>query len=416
MVKLPDSARRDQDVVGLGHPDQQPVDLDRPHRDAVGMDHGQRMPVDHHPEEGRRAGVDQAEPDALAGPGHTGPRLLIAAAVEQERVVGEVGEVGAGGHGHRLARRGRGGPRHGHSRHALAHRHAGHRLAGHASRVGGPAAQPGQNRVGIAVQPVAQHDDIVAIVAQRFLLRLDHDGAVEPGLLLQPDMRVVPVGAALPDRVLVEEDLLRRHGRHRQVGHAVHRRGHQQTVPMDTGRLVGQIVLQLHAEQLALAQAELRARHAPACRHRPHPLPPVGVELGVADLQTAEPGRGTRAWHHGRGIGGSSGNTRLQHPGNAEAGQRGAGRPEQLAPTPARIAAEYGRCLSHFRRSPADNAARRKSGAATEDRACTLTQYSPESRRQQWDCQPMGWPRPGGRDAANRQSSKQIPHPEHPRV
>ena len=223
----------------------------------------------------------------------------------------------------------------------------------------GPATQPGQHRVGIAVQPVAQHDDIVAIVAQGLLLRLDHDGAVQPGLLLQPDMRVVPVGAALPDRVLVEEDLLRRHGRHRQVGHAVHRRGHQQAVPMDTGRLVGQIVLQLHAEQLALAQAELWARHAPACRDRPHRLPPVGVELGVADLQTAEPGRGTRAWHHGRGIGGSSGNTRLEHPGNAEAGQRGAGRPEQLAPTQMRIAAEYGRCLIHFRRSLVDDVARR---------------------------------------------------------
>ena len=85
-------------------------------------------------------------------------------------------------------------------------------------------------------------------------------------------MRVVPISTALEQRILVDEDLLGRDRKTRDVRDAVHSGGHQEAVPVNRRRLVGEGVLHFDTQHRTLAQANLRAGvlsvdHDP--RHRP---------------------------------------------------------------------------------------------------------------------------------------------------
>ena len=66
--------------------------------------------------------------------------------------------------------------------------------------------------------------------------RLDDDGGVMPLGLLQARVAVVPVGARLDDRELVDEGLAGPDAGEADAGHPVHLEWHEQTVPMD-GRI-----------------------------------------------------------------------------------------------------------------------------------------------------------------------------------
>jgi hypothetical protein len=59
--------------------------------------------------------------------------------------------------------------------------------------------QPRDHLVGVEEGPVAEHDHMLAIVDDAVGAgRVDHERTVEPLLLLQPGMAVIPIGAGLP--------------------------------------------------------------------------------------------------------------------------------------------------------------------------------------------------------------------------
>src|SRR3546814_1307078 len=68
--------------------------------------------------------------------------------------------------------------------------------------------------------------------------RVDHDRAVMPHLLLSARMAVIPVGAALPNRELIDEGLTRADAGKAHAWHTVHREWHEKAVPMDRAVLV----------------------------------------------------------------------------------------------------------------------------------------------------------------------------------
>ena len=62
------------------------------------------------------------------------------------------------------------------------------------------ALQQQVQRERIAIGPVRQQHDVLAVVSERLgLARLDDERAVEPRLLLERRVRVIPIRAALPN-------------------------------------------------------------------------------------------------------------------------------------------------------------------------------------------------------------------------
>src|SRR3546814_16625647 len=59
-----------------------------------------------------------------------------------------------------------------------------------------------------------------------------------PHLLLSARMAVIPVGAALPNRELIDEGLTRADAGKAHAWHTVHREWHEKAVPMDRAVLV----------------------------------------------------------------------------------------------------------------------------------------------------------------------------------
>ena len=108
--------------------------------------------------------------------------------------------------------------------------------------------------------PVVEDPGHVAVDLDRLPL-LDDQRAVQapPDLLEAALMRVVPVGAGIGDVELVDEGLAGRDRRLGQVRHAVHGVRHPHAVPMD-GRLLLELVLDGDAQTLALPNPDLRAR------------------------------------------------------------------------------------------------------------------------------------------------------------
>src|SRR3546814_15292848 len=66
--------------------------------------------------------------------------------------------------------------------------------------------EPGEQHCRIEVSPVGQHDHVVPLIGERLRRqRFDHQRAVQPGLLLERRMAVVPVGARSEERRVGKE-------------------------------------------------------------------------------------------------------------------------------------------------------------------------------------------------------------------
>ena len=58
-----------------------------------------------------------------------------------------------------------------------------------------------ENFLWVPVQPIGEEYDVLPVILKCFSLRLDNKGPGEPDLLLQARVGVIPIGAALQDRV-----------------------------------------------------------------------------------------------------------------------------------------------------------------------------------------------------------------------
>src|SRR3990167_8322295 len=86
-------------------------------------------------------------------------------------------------------------------------------------------------------------------------------------LLLQPGMRVVPIGAALWDRELIGERLAGADPRKGDARHAIHLERPQKPVPVDGGVLF-QHIPDSERNLIALAEADEGTRQGPVGRDR----------------------------------------------------------------------------------------------------------------------------------------------------
>ena len=124
---------------------------------------------------------------------------------------------------------------------------------------------------GLFIGPIGEHYHIIAIVTERLRLpRIDDDRAIESGLLLKTRMAVVPVGSALQDGKPVAEGLTRLNACKAlgYTGHAVHRAGQDNAVPMDGACFTQQVGdPQRHAVALPPTQDRRRQRtiHGGGC-------------------------------------------------------------------------------------------------------------------------------------------------------
>ncbi|MNS31469.1 hypothetical protein D3C72_635260 [compost metagenome] len=80
---------------------------------------------------------------------------------------------------------------------------------------------------------------MLAVIADRIdARRVDDDGAIVTHGLLQARMAVIPIGARLLDRELIDKGLARLDAGEADARHAVHLERQQQAVPVDRGVLV----------------------------------------------------------------------------------------------------------------------------------------------------------------------------------
>ena len=131
---------------------------------------------------------------------------------------------------------------------------------------------------------VGEDDHMLAVERDRVGTgRINHDGSVEPCLLLLARMAVIPVGARLQDREFVYEGRTRLDAREADAGHAVHLERQNEPVPVNRAILV-EIVGHCETDVLALLEADERCGHGAVdadCRRRD----PVHDELHPVDRQ-----------------------------------------------------------------------------------------------------------------------------------
>ncbi len=209
----------DQDVVPLGHAEEEGVGLGVLHGIAVGVRDGHGVVAERNPEGGLGARVDDAQPDAVARPApehrgthrqaavgqvvrvrHTAPGALEQAAARVVQHPGGTGGEAAspGTHGHASGR-------HGGAR-------AVPELGEHAFRGGAVHA----------VDPVVEDDDPLRVVGEGFPGIVDDERGVQRAIGLESDMRVEEIGARVGDGEAVGEVCPRADGVLRHVGDAVH--------------------------------------------------------------------------------------------------------------------------------------------------------------------------------------------------
>ena len=116
------------------------------------------------------------------------------------------------------------------------------------------------NRLRVFERPVGQDHRVVPVVGEGLrVLRLDHQGAVSAGLLLEPRVAVIPVRAGLLDMVAVLVGLARLDAVEVNPRHPIHAEGHQDAVPVKGGMLgVHQMVGHVQGDILALPQVHQR--------------------------------------------------------------------------------------------------------------------------------------------------------------
>ncbi len=125
---------------------------------------------------------------------------------------------------------------------------------------------------------------MLSVVLERLgLARLDHDRAVDAGLLLEVRVRVIPVRAALARAKAIVERLTRRDAVEAHAGHAVHVRGRQHAVPMDRG-VYAELVAHTQRDIVSFSPAQDRARQS-AVRERRGPRRACEVHLVRADRE-----------------------------------------------------------------------------------------------------------------------------------
>ena len=218
----PPLGRRHDHIEGLGHRDLQFV-----HRDwldvlSVRLHDRHREARNTQVEVTQRRGVDEPESHALPRGEQARPAVLRTLAVHQVgvEVPGDVGDVGG---------------RHAHPAPHQAVLHGGtESVPGHVAKEiadrGSPIVrvvalflEPRQHDVGALEHPVGEDDDVLTIVGDGIgAAGVDDQRAVVPELFLQPGMAVIPVRAALRDRITIDEGLAGRNAGKGHAGHAVH--------------------------------------------------------------------------------------------------------------------------------------------------------------------------------------------------
>ena len=225
-------------VDALGQRQVEAAARDRHHQLAVDRDQArrQRAAIDH--EVGPRAAIDQAQPDPAAGLDTDDLGIGQRALVGEIGVVVDVVEV----HLH---------PGH---RARAAHLHAGHR-AGPARATGGgggcgsgrPSAQPGEDLRRILEAEIAEQHDHRVLVEAGLGGVGDDQRRGQQALLLQPLVRMHPVGARMAEGEIIGIAPPRRQRRLADPRHAVLLVGRQQAMPVDE-RVLRQPVLELDPE------------------------------------------------------------------------------------------------------------------------------------------------------------------------
>ena len=118
------------------------------------------------------------------------------------------------------------------------------------------------NVLGVAIRPFRQQHNVFAICTVPLATpRLDHDGAIETGLLLEPRMTVIPVGARLIDSEAIDVGLARPDAVEAQSRHAVHIGGENDSVPMDGARC-GQPIGHSQCDGIPFAPPQQRRRES----------------------------------------------------------------------------------------------------------------------------------------------------------
>ncbi len=271
--------RTDDDVIGLGDRNLELVHLDRADVLAVGLNHGHGQTRNADVEDRHGRGVDDAQAHPLAGPEQAGPVLLRPVAVDQIGVsravdVQDVARV----HPH--------GPPHP----ALGQAHT-VRSVQQARQCGllhvevaGALLQLGQDFVRMHEAPVRQDQNMLAVIADRIgARRVDDDGAIVAHGLLQTRVAVIPVGARLLQRKLIDKGLARLDAGEADARHTVHLERQQQAMPMDRGVLV-QCVGDRQAHVLAFAHPQHGGGQQAVDRHRMAGAP-ADDEFGTAHRQ-----------------------------------------------------------------------------------------------------------------------------------
>ena len=266
------SARHGEEhVVGFGNRDEETADVHRLHVLPVGGDDAQRPARPAEVKVSRGGGVDDAEAHRLAGSRVEG---ALGCAVEQEFVVGHVGQIHRR-HPHPLALKV--------CAERAVLRRADDALRGaFAQRIPiAPAPQRPQHFAGSFVRPVRKHRDHIAVGARFRPARQHDDAAIHAALLLEDGVRVIPVGARLPQAELIRERPARRNRRHVHMRHAVHRVRHKQAVPVDA-RLLAHRVAHDDARRIALGETQRGRGDAAIHSHR------LGVAPGEIHARVAE--------------------------------------------------------------------------------------------------------------------------------
>src|SRR5438552_2093890 len=89
-------------------------------------------------------------------------------------------------------------------------------------------------RLGVCIRPVAQQDDVIAIVRDGiFVLRLNYETADQAYLLLKAAVTVIPIGPVLRNRKPLNKWFAWCDSCKTQPGYAIHRRRNTNTVPVD---------------------------------------------------------------------------------------------------------------------------------------------------------------------------------------
>ncbi len=256
---------------------------------AIDGDHGHLQAGDADIEVGHGGTVDEAQAQLLARPEQRGPVAQRGRAIDQVGVgVGvDVGQVGWR-HPHRTPH-----PAVGQGRLQAVLAHVLKEVTDGALVVvvmAGHLLQPRKQRLAAQIGPVRELHHVVAVVGEWLRLdRIDDQRPVQPVLLLEPGVAVVPVGAGLADVEAVQITLATADAVEAHPRHAVHVGRQQHAMPVDRGlramdRTGRQRVGDAKVDRAAFAPAQDRRRQRAVDGDR-RPGAASEIHRGLADDQ-----------------------------------------------------------------------------------------------------------------------------------